>query len=42
MGDPDDPPINQHLAINDYDGQRRLLHRTTVKGERPVGAALSG
>ncbi len=24
-----------HLAINDYDGQRRLLHRTTVAGERP-------
>jgi len=26
-----------HLAINDYDGQRRLLHRTTVGGARPVG-----
>jgi taurine dioxygenase len=26
-----------HLAINDYDGSRRLLHRTTVVGERPVG-----
>ncbi len=26
-----------HLAINDYDGQRRLLHRTTVAGERPRG-----
>jgi len=26
-----------HLAINDYDGSRRLLHRTTVAGERPVG-----
>jgi taurine dioxygenase len=26
-----------HLAINDYDGQRRLLHRTTVAGARPVG-----
>jgi taurine dioxygenase len=24
-----------HLAINDYDGSRRLLHRTTVAGERP-------
>jgi hypothetical protein len=23
------------LAVNDYDGQRRLLHRTTVAGERP-------
>jgi taurine dioxygenase len=26
-----------HLAINDYDGSRRLLHRTTVAGERPKG-----
>jgi taurine dioxygenase len=26
-----------HLAINDYDGSRRLLHRTTVSGERPLG-----
>ena len=28
-----------HLAINDYDGTRRLLHRTTTAGERPVGPA---
>ena len=28
-----------HLAINDYDGSRRLLHRTTVAGEPPVGPA---
>jgi taurine dioxygenase len=27
-----------HLASNDYDGSRRLLHRTTVAGERPIGA----
>lgn len=27
-----------HLAINDYDGSRRLLHRTTVAGERPIPA----
>jgi taurine dioxygenase len=25
-----------HLAVNDYDGYRRLLHRTTVASERPV------
>ncbi len=28
----------QHLAVNDYDGHRRLLHRTTVTGERPLPA----
>ena len=26
-----------HLAVNDYDGHRRLLHRTTVASERPYG-----
>jgi taurine dioxygenase len=30
-----------HLAINDYDGSRRLLHRTTVAGERPVGPSTA-
>ncbi|MEC9345479.1 MAG: TauD/TfdA family dioxygenase [Pseudomonadota bacterium] len=25
----------QHNAMNDYDGFRRVLHRTTVRGERP-------
>ena len=27
-----------HLAVNDYDGHRRLLHRTTVGSERPIPA----
>jgi alpha-ketoglutarate-dependent taurine dioxygenase len=31
-----DNRCTQHLAVNDYDGSRRLLHRTTVVGERPL------
>ena len=33
-----------HLAINDYDGQRRLMYRTSLAGEVPVGpdGVLSG
>jgi taurine dioxygenase len=28
----------QHFAVNDYDGYRREMHRTSVLGERPVPA----
>ena len=36
-----DNRCTMHLAVNDYDGYRRLLYRTTVGGERPRGSLKS-
>ncbi len=32
-----DNRCTMHFAVNDYDGRRRLLYRTTAASERPAG-----
>lgn len=37
-----DNRCTMHFAVNDYDGYRRLLYRTTAGSEPPAGVAFNG